>query len=171
MAASHYHFVMPHGPTPEAGGCYWVSSASWFNQACGVFFFFSGSRGTWDALAEGSQADCWLLGFDWFCFSPHNGTKFMGRHVTERDWPYCPETVTKAKDEWGLVICRTCRDCSDFWILLLSLGTKWIFFSPILPFPLSDWLKSNTLFSESFLSTIIPFLLSLVMSLISWNNG
>lgn len=42
------------------------------------FFFVSGCRGTWDALAEGSQADCWLLGFDWFCFSPHNGTKFMG---------------------------------------------------------------------------------------------
>lgn len=38
--------------------------------------------GTW---VEGSQADCWLLGFDWFCFSPHNGTKFMGQHVTERD--------------------------------------------------------------------------------------
>lgn len=27
-----------------------------------VAFFFFGSGGTWDALAEGSQADCWLLG-------------------------------------------------------------------------------------------------------------
>lgn len=27
-----------------------------------AFFVCEGCEGTWDALAEGSQADCWLLG-------------------------------------------------------------------------------------------------------------
>lgn len=95
--------VMVHGPTPEAGRCYWVSSGSWFNQSCG---FFPGCRGTWDPLNEGSQADCWLLGFDWFCFAPHNGTKFMGRRVTERDWPYCPEDSNRKNEGLWFVVNR-----------------------------------------------------------------
>lgn len=72
----------------------WVSSGSWFNPECGCSFR---GRLAWDALAEGSRADCWVPGFDWCCFSPHNGTKFPGRHIGERDWPYCPEDSNQSR--------------------------------------------------------------------------
>lgn len=91
MADSHCHFNMLHS-LPRAGAAIeclqdpdLTGHAAFFHFASFLssFFWFPEAHGM--PLAEGSQADCWLLGFDWCCFTPHNGTKFMGRHITERD--------------------------------------------------------------------------------------